>query len=122
MRRVVVPKMSQNQRAETIIGDATSFKGTIISKVNIRIDGKHEGELTTQRDLVISESGQVKGIVQADNILLGGSLEGELKSTHKLMLLPSASFQGKAEMVTLIIEEGARFQGECQQKEKEKRK
>ena len=118
----MVAKMSQNQRNETIIGDATSFKGTIVSKENIRIDGKHEGELTTQRDLVISESGQVRGVVQAENIVLGGALEGELKSTHKLMLLASARFQGKAEMLTLIIEEGACFQGECRQKEKEKRK
>ena len=35
------------------------------------------------------------------------------------MLLASASFQGKAEMLTLIIEEGAFFQGECRQKERE---
>ncbi|NLW55990.1 MAG: polymer-forming cytoskeletal protein [Firmicutes bacterium] len=113
-------KKGQNQKTDTIIGDATSFKGTIISNENIRIDGKHEGELTTQRDLVISESGQVKGVVQAANILLGGSLEGEMKSAHKVMLLASASFQGKAEMLTLIIEEGAFFQGECRQKEKRK--
>lgn len=111
-------KKSQSRRTDTIIGGATCFKGTITSSENIRIDGKHEGELTTQRDLVISESGAVKGIVHAENLLIAGSLQGETMITCKLKLLSSGKFQGEAEMVTLIIDEGACFQGECRQKGK----
>ena len=107
-----------NSRTDTVIGGATSFQGTIISTENIRIDGKHEGEISKERDLLISETGELKGKVKAENLLIAGSVQGEMSISGKLKIVSTGQFQGEAVMSILIIEEGAGFQGQCQQTEK----
>lgn len=103
---------------QTLIGKATTFRGTIESTENIQIDGKHEGEINTKGNLIISETGAVQGKTQAANLLIAGALEGETKINGKMEILASGRFQGEAEMSIFIVEEGAGFQGECRQNKK----
>ncbi|HEY8345612.1 MAG TPA: polymer-forming cytoskeletal protein [Bacillota bacterium] len=110
-------KISKSQ-IQTLIGKATTFIGTIDSLENIQIDGKQEGELRTKGNLVISESGEAQGKIHAENLLLAGALQGETVVNRKMEILATGNFQGQAEMAILVVEEGARFEGECQQKQK----
>lgn len=110
--------MEGKNQIQTIIGKATTFRGTIGSTENIQIDGKHQGEIVTKGNLYISESGEVEGKVQADNLLLAGVLHGETKVNGKMEILSTGKFQGEAEMSIFVVEEGARFQGECRQNKK----
>ena len=107
-----------NSKTDTVIGGLTIFQGTITSTENIRVDGKHDGEISTQGDLYISETGEVKGKVKAENLLIAGLVQGEMAISGKLKILSTGQFQGEAVMSILIIEEGASFQGECQQTDK----
>lgn len=104
-----------NKKIDTLIGKDSSFSGTIESSGTIRVDGKFEGEITTKGDLVVGESGQVKGKIKAQNITVAGKIDGEVEATGKLELVPTANVQGEARMTLLVVEEGAIFQGNCQQ-------
>ncbi|HHU50513.1 MAG TPA: polymer-forming cytoskeletal protein [Firmicutes bacterium] len=104
-----------NKRIDTLIGKDSTFTGNIESAGTIRIDGNFEGEISTKGDLVIGENGQVKGKVKAQNIVVAGKMEGELEASGKLELVPSANVQGEVKMMLLVVEEGAVFQGNCQQ-------
>lgn len=103
---------------QTLIGKATTFRGTINSTENIQIDGKQEGEIVTKGNLIISETGEVQGKAQAENLLIAGALSGETTVIRKMEILATGSFQGEAEMAIFIVEEGAGFQGECRQNKK----
>ena len=107
--------MEGKNQIQTIIGKATTFRGTIDSTENIQIDGKQEGEIITKGNLIISETGEVEGKTQAGNLLLAGVLQGETKVSGKMEILATGKFQGEAEMAIFIVEEGAGFQGECRQ-------
>ncbi|HHT48118.1 MAG TPA: polymer-forming cytoskeletal protein [Firmicutes bacterium] len=110
-------KRGKNQ-IQTIIGKATTFLGTISSAENIQIDGKQEGEITTKGGVVISETGNVQGKIQAESLLLAGSFEGETIVNGKLEILATGKLRGQAEMAILIVEEGAQFEGESRQNKK----
>jgi cytoskeletal protein CcmA (bactofilin family) len=65
--------------------------------------------------LIIGESGNVQGKVGAKNVTIAGQLNGEIEARGKLELLPTANVQGDAQMMFLVVEEGASFQGQCEQ-------
>ena len=102
----------------TMIGKATSFRGTISSEENIQIDGKQEGEITTKGNLIITETGEVHGKVEAENLFIAGFMQGETKIDRKLEVFATGNFQGEAEMAIFIVEEGAGFYGVCRQNKK----
>jgi cytoskeletal protein CcmA (bactofilin family) len=107
-----------NKQIQTVIGKETSFQGRITSTENIQIDGKQEGEISTKGTVIISESGEGQGTVEADNMFIAGALQGEAKINRKLEIFATGKFQGVAEMAIFIVEEGAGFHGSCQQNKK----
>lgn len=108
--------MARNEiKIDTIIGKDTIFNGNIESSSSIRVEGRYEGQIVTEGDLIIGESGFVQGKVGAKNITVAGHLIGQIEARGKLELLPSANVQGEAQMMLLVVEEGAYFQGNCQQ-------
>lgn len=106
---------ANNRRIDTIIGKDTIFVGNIESAGTIRVDGKIEGHIITEGDLIIGENGMIQGKINAKNVTVAGQLVGEIEARGKLELVPSASVQGDAQVMFLVIEEGAYFQGNCQQ-------
>ncbi|HHT48116.1 MAG TPA: polymer-forming cytoskeletal protein [Firmicutes bacterium] len=110
-----------NKKIDTLIGKDSAFTGNIESTGTIRIDGKFEGEIITKGDLVIGESGQVQGKIKAENITIAGKVQGEVEASGKLELVPTGNLQGEAKMTLLVVEEGAVFQGNCQQFSKDRK-
>ena len=104
-----------NKKIDTLIGPESSLTGRLESAGTIRVDGKFEGDIITKSDLVVGESGQVHGKIKARNITVAGLIKGELEATGKLELVPTAVVEGEAKMSLLVVEEGAVFQGNCQQ-------
>lgn len=110
-----------NKKIDTLIGKESSLTGNIESTGTIRIDGKFEGEIITKGDLVIGETGQVHGKIKAENITIAGTVQGEVEAAGKLELVPTGTLQGEAKMTLLVVEEGAVFQGNCQQFSKDRK-
>ncbi|NLW59761.1 MAG: polymer-forming cytoskeletal protein [Firmicutes bacterium] len=108
-----------SRKIDTLIGKDSTFTGNIESTGTIRIDGKFEGEIVTKGDLVIGESGAVQGKIKAENIIIAGKVQGEVEAAGKLELVPTGNLQGEAKMALLVVEEGAVFQGNCQQYSKD---
>lgn len=104
-----------SRKIDTLIGKESAFTGNIESTGTIRIDGKFDGEIITKGDLVIGETGAVQGKIKAANITIAGKVQGEVEAAGKLELVPTGNLQGEAKMSLLVVEEGAVFQGNCQQ-------
>lgn len=110
-----------NKKIDTLIGKESSVNGTLESSGTIRVDGKFEGDIITKSDLVVGENGEVIGKIKARNITVAGIIKGELEASGKLELIPTATVQGEAKMSLLVVEEGAVFQGNCQQLPKDQK-
>lgn len=107
------------EQVETVVGKGTYLKGVINAKGSIRIDGQLEGEIETEGDIVVGPTGLLTANIKARKATLAGAVTGNINVTDKLELLPTAKLIGDVNVGSIIIGEGAIFQGVCEMKRSE---
>lgn len=98
---------------DSLIGENIKVIGKIEGQGNLRVDGLIEGDIDYQGDIVIGETGKVKGNISCVNLSLAGAVEGNIKSKSGLTILPNGRLVGDTEVSNLIIDENAYFDGNC---------
>lgn len=100
---------------EKILDVDAAMQGTLSFKepVNLRINGKFEGDLETKGNLTISQTAVVSGNITGDNIIIGGKVKGNVVAKERLTLLPMAIIEGSIFPARLNVAEGAIFEGKC---------
>lgn len=100
---------------EKILDVDAAMQGTLSFKepVNLRINGKFEGNLETKGNLTISQTAVVFGDITGDNIIIGGKVKGNVVAKERLTLLPMAIMEGNIFPARLNVTEGAIFEGKC---------
>ncbi|HEY5593585.1 MAG TPA: polymer-forming cytoskeletal protein [Nitrospiria bacterium] len=96
------------------LGKGTEFKGVITYHGTIRIDGHVEGEIITEGTLIVGESAVINAEISAGTLVSSGKIAGNITAMEKIQLLPTAVLDGSVKTPLLIIEEGVRFNGNCQ--------
>lgn len=83
--------------------------------INLRLNGKFEGELETKGVLIIGEKADVKAkTIKGDTITIAGRVKGDIISSKRLELSATARVIGNIEAPILVIQEGAMLKGGCQ--------
>ncbi|MHB8157798.1 MAG: bactofilin family protein [Desulfocucumaceae bacterium] len=100
-------------KIDTLIGKDTVFLGNISATGTIRIDGAVRGDIKTNGDLVVSDTGKIEADVEARNILMAGYLRGNVIAEGLVDLASTAKLFGDIQVKKLNIEEGALFKGNC---------
>ncbi len=100
---------------EKILDVDAAMQGTLTFKdpVNLRINGKFEGNLEVKGNLTIGQSALVFGDIVGENIIIGGRTKGRIIAKERLTLLPTAIVEGDIFPVKLNIAEGAILEGKC---------
>ena len=101
------------ERTNSIIGPGTEFKGTLKDKESIRVDGKFEGEIQTEANVIIGENAIVQANIKASAVVVAGKLVGDIDCEGKVEICSTGSLEGKVRASDLTIAEGASFNGEC---------
>ena len=101
------------KNVQTMIGAGAVVNGPITLKGGIIIYGKVYGDIQTDGPLRITISGQVFGNVQAIDAHIGGSIKGDITVTNKIVLGSKSEITGDLIYRSLIIEDGAQFEGSC---------
>jgi cytoskeletal protein CcmA (bactofilin family) len=96
----------------TIISSGVRIEGKVTSTGNIRIDGEIQGDISSKSNVIVGESGTVNGQIDADSITIAGKVSGSLKAKDKINLETKANFEGDLSTKILIVEAGAKFEGE----------
>ena len=104
----------KNLEEKTLDVDA-AMQGSLTFKdpVNLRINGKFEGNLDIRGNLTIGTTAQINADIVGDNIIIGGRVKGKITAKERLTLLPQAVVQGNIYPAKLNIAEGAIFEGQC---------
>ena len=96
----------------TSIGRTIVIKGDVVADEHLIIEGRVEGRLTLpEHGLAIGKHGRVSSEVLARTITVLGQADGKLTATERVELLESGRVQGRIVTGTLIIDEGALFNG-----------
>ncbi|PQJ34544.1 hypothetical protein BSZ35_08000 [Salinibacter sp. 10B] len=96
----------------SLISRGANIEGTLdFADVNIRIEGHVQGDITTDRRVVIAEGAEVHGTINAQTVRVAGYMEGHVIATEMLVLSPSAEVHATLEAETLEIQAGADYSG-----------
>jgi cytoskeletal protein CcmA (bactofilin family) len=94
------------------IDQGSSFEGKLSFKDTVRIDGHFTGEITSENTLIIGESGEIEASIRSKTVIISGAVSGDVVAGTKVVLHKSARMQGNIEAPSLMIEEGAAFNGQ----------
>ncbi len=98
---------------DTLLGVGSDFKGQINAKGTIRVDGRVEGNISSEEGVIIGDKGVVKGNLSAKAIMISGKVTGNVIATKRLEITPTGQLQGDISTPRLAIAEGVIFKGNC---------
>lgn len=99
-----------------IINAGTNITGDIVSNGDIRIDGNLIGTITSKSKMVLGQTGNVEGDINAQNADISGIVKGNIYVGELLTLKASCKVYGDVVTKKIIIESGAEFNGRCHMK------
>jgi cytoskeletal protein CcmA (bactofilin family) len=108
-----------DEDVETTIGENSFFDGTCRSENSIRVRGTAQGEIESSRSVFIEERAKVAAKVTAASILVAGEVNGELNCSGRVEIRPTGRVTGTINAGTLVMQEGAFFDGNLKMKQEE---
>ncbi len=97
----------------TVIAKGTVIEGKFICSENVRLDGTVNGEVRVDKRIVMGEGSAVNGNIFAKDASIKGRIKGDLNVKEALHLMDSAIIEGNISARTMIVDEGARYNGSC---------
>ncbi len=96
----------------SVIGEGSMFEGKFYIQGSLQIDGRFEGEIKTQDQLVVGETGKVKTDISAKKVVVGGTIIGNIEAEEDVTLLSTGRVFGNITAPRVNIEEGVVIKGE----------
>ncbi|TVR00772.1 MAG: polymer-forming cytoskeletal protein [Desulfovibrionales bacterium] len=94
------------------LGPGTTYEGKLHFHGAVRIDGTFLGKIDSQGTLIVGQDARIDGEVSVGSLLLSGQLQGRVTAEEKIVLHKTARLIGALRTPSLIIEEGALFDGD----------
>ncbi len=99
---------------QAFLGKGTEFRGTLLFDGVVRLDGKIEGEISSDGHLVVGREADVQAEVKVGSIQVAGKVIGNITAKDRVEILSSGKVVGDVATPKLAVEEGAHFTGHCQ--------
>lgn len=97
--------------SKNILSSDVEIKGTLKFSNDLIIDGKIDGEVSSDGDLTIGENARIKGDVITRSVTVFGKVTGNITVSDRCELKQNAELIGDIKAGKLAIEEGATFMG-----------
>ena len=104
---------SKFKNVYTMIGPDAKVSGPINLEQGIIIYGQVYGDVNTRGSIRIARDGTVNGNIKCSSVVLGGKVFGDIKSEGAVTLKKTSQLKGDISYRKLHIEDGAKFEGQC---------
>jgi cytoskeletal protein CcmA (bactofilin family) len=105
----------------SVIDRNSIFDGTFQTTRDLRVEGEVKGTIECKGTLFVATGATVGAKVEADNVTVAGDLNGEIRCRGRLQIMPSGKVRGKVVTQTLVINEGALYEGQLEMTASDKR-
>jgi cytoskeletal protein CcmA (bactofilin family) len=107
--------MAKNEYKDvhTMIGADAVIQGSVTCEGGIAVYGKVYGDVTSEGPVRVARGGEIHGDIQANESQIGGVVDGNVRVENRAILGAESQLKGDLIYRTLVIEEGAQFQGHC---------
>jgi cytoskeletal protein CcmA (bactofilin family) len=104
--------MAEQGGEVTIVGQGAKLDGNVVSAGSLRIDGQVKGQINAEGDVMLSPQSQVEADIHAQNVVVAGRFKGKIDVKGKAEIARGGRVDGDVTSKTLVVEEGAIFQGQ----------
>jgi len=94
------------------IDQGSVFEGKLSFKDTVRIDGTFSGEIASENTLIVGETGSIEATIRSNTVIVSGTVAGNILAARQIVLHKSARVEGDMTAPSLVIEEGAIFNGQ----------
>jgi cytoskeletal protein CcmA (bactofilin family) len=98
------------------IDQGSEFEGKLNFKDTVRIDGTFRGEITSENTLLVGETGEIEATIHSQSVIVCGFVTGNIIAGRQVVLHKGARMDGDITTPSLVIEEGAVFNGQVSMK------
>jgi|SRR5688572_2337340 len=96
------------------VGGGTDVTGEANFKAMMRVDGHFSGRITSSSGtLIVGNNGKVDANIEVAVAVIHGTINGDIIATQRLELGRAAKVTGNIQTPSLVIEQGAIFEGSC---------
>ena len=105
----------------TYLGGGMKIDGKIIARKPIWMDGKMQGSIDCESEVVIGPSAKINATIHAATIKVNGQIDGDLYAYVRMEVLSKGKIHGNITNLpgSLIIHEGGIVEGQCLTKTKQ---
>jgi cytoskeletal protein CcmA (bactofilin family) len=98
---------------DAFLGKGTRVTGKLVFEGTGRIEGQVEGEISAQETLTIGAGALVKASIMGAAIIIEGRVTGDVTAHQRVELRAASRVQGNITTPSLVVHEGAFFEGQC---------
>ncbi|MBV9579396.1 MAG: polymer-forming cytoskeletal protein [Chloroflexi bacterium] len=103
--------MNYEGEVESLIGEHTSFEGTLKTEGSVRLLGTIQGEIESKSMIIVEEKARVTARLTAQHVTVAGQLDGQIFCDGRVEIRPTGRVTGEINAGALIVQEGAYFDG-----------
>jgi len=100
-----------DNQTRSIISSEVEIIGTVKTSGSIQIEGRVEGEILSEGDVLLGKSGSVKGNLRVNSVTVAGTIQGNIQAKDRIELKSTARLLGDIKSKRLAVEDGVTFVG-----------
>lgn len=97
-----------------LIDRGCSFEGKLMFDGTVQVNGDFRGEVLSDGTLIVGPEAKLSAQIQIDTIIVEGNVEGSIEAKGRVELRRGANLVGDITTPSLVVEDGAIFQGRSQ--------
>ena len=94
----------------TVIAAGTELVGNLALEDNLHVDGRIDGDVESQAEITIGQTGHMEGRISARRVLVSDTFDGHIDA-DRLEIVASGRVTGEVTVGQLVVESGAHFNG-----------
>jgi cytoskeletal protein CcmA (bactofilin family) len=102
---------NDNNELNAFLGVGTEYRGKLEFVGTVRIDGRFEGEISTDGDLILGREARIIGTVRVGRLTSNGYIEGDVSVDERATLEKTSYLKGSLTAPQLVVQEGAVIEG-----------
>lgn len=104
-------KNQDNSELNAFLGVGTEYRGKLDFVGTVRIDGRFEGEISTDGDLILGRKALIDGTVKVGRLTSCGQIRGDVTVKERTVLEKTSVLTGSLNTPVLVVEQGAVVEG-----------